>query len=242
MPQIVKYTRTHQGDTLVEVLFAMTVFAAVAVGAMAVMNRGINAAQTSLETTQVRNEIDSQAELLRHLHAAKLSSASGLGTSAQQQAAHQWDIMTKQLHVAQAGDYGRLASSSECTFGDNSHKASNTSMFVAQADQAKAFFIDPATGKVISYGAHPDYFAAADTYAQVRPPENTVRHSVSNMLWVQAVRVTGDLHGVQGQEAALTSSVAYDFHIRACWPGVGLGARWRVQGTIVRLYMPKGVE
>ena len=90
--------------------------------------------------------------------------------------------------------------------------------------------------------SHWDYFAAADTYAQVRPPENTVRHSVSNMLWVQAVRVTGDPHGVQSQEAALTSSVAYDFHIRACWPGVGLGARWRVQGTIVRLYMPKGVE
>lgn len=56
----------HQrGDTIIEVLLAVTIFSLVAVGAMVIMNQGTNAAQRALEITQVRQQIDAQAEALR---------------------------------------------------------------------------------------------------------------------------------------------------------------------------------
>lgn len=58
------------GDTLIEVLFAITVFSVIAVGALTIMNRGTAMAQTSLETTLVRQQIDNQAESLRYLNSA----------------------------------------------------------------------------------------------------------------------------------------------------------------------------
>lgn len=63
-----------RGDTLVEVLLAVTVFSMVAVGTITVMNEGSNAAQRSLEITLVRQQIDAQAEALRAAHQAYLAS------------------------------------------------------------------------------------------------------------------------------------------------------------------------
>lgn len=57
--------RSSRGDTIVEVIVAFGVFSLVAVGTVTVMNRGVAAAQRSLEVTLVRQQIDSQAELLR---------------------------------------------------------------------------------------------------------------------------------------------------------------------------------
>lgn len=62
--------RISQGDTLVEVLFAITIFSLLAVSAMALMNRGVAVSQQSVELTSVRQHIDGQAEILRLLHGA----------------------------------------------------------------------------------------------------------------------------------------------------------------------------
>lgn len=64
MPLIKK----HRGDTLIEVMFAITVFAIVSILAINLMNSGINSAQRTLEVTMARNEIDAQAEALRYIH------------------------------------------------------------------------------------------------------------------------------------------------------------------------------
>ncbi len=60
--------RRTGGDTIVEVLLAFTVFTLVSVGAFAVMNKGINMVDRSLEITLVREQIDAQAEILRYAH------------------------------------------------------------------------------------------------------------------------------------------------------------------------------
>lgn len=59
-----------RGDTIIEVLLAVTVFSLVAVGALTVMNRGLNTAEQALEITQVKQQIDSQAAALRAAHQA----------------------------------------------------------------------------------------------------------------------------------------------------------------------------
>lgn len=60
--------REQRGDTIIEVVMAVTVFSLLAVGVMALMNRGIAMAQRSLELTLVRQQIDAQSEILRYIH------------------------------------------------------------------------------------------------------------------------------------------------------------------------------
>jgi|JI10StandDraft_1071094.scaffolds.fasta_scaffold267732_2 type II secretory pathway pseudopilin PulG len=60
-------SRSQRGDTMIEVLLAFSIFAVVVVATFAIMNRGVNAAQQSLEVILVRQQIDSQAELLRYV-------------------------------------------------------------------------------------------------------------------------------------------------------------------------------
>ncbi len=59
-----------RGDTVIEVLFAITVFSLIAIGGMTLMNRGAALAQQALEIGLVRQQIDSQADALRFLSAA----------------------------------------------------------------------------------------------------------------------------------------------------------------------------
>lgn len=74
-----------RGDTIIEVLLAITVFSLVSVSTMTIMNQGTNAAQRALEITHVRQEIDAQAEALR---AAQQSAAAGSPTIWNQIAVH----------------------------------------------------------------------------------------------------------------------------------------------------------
>lgn len=68
----------QRGDTIIEVVLAVTIFSMVVMGAMTLMNRGIAMAQRSLEVTLVRQQIDSQAELLRFVHERAQADKSGL--------------------------------------------------------------------------------------------------------------------------------------------------------------------
>lgn len=55
------------GDSIVEVLIAVAIFSAIAVAALAIMNKGLENAQSSLETTIARTEMDTQAEKIRFI-------------------------------------------------------------------------------------------------------------------------------------------------------------------------------
>lgn len=77
----------RRGDTIVEVIFAVALFSMVAVGAITLMNKGVRIAQQSLEVTLVRQQIDSQAEMLRYIH-----QSAGRGDAAQ---ANLWGKLVK---------------------------------------------------------------------------------------------------------------------------------------------------
>lgn len=60
-------TRTvKRGDTIVEVIIAFAVMSAVILSISTLMGMGLNIAQRSLETSLVRQQIDTQANLLRY--------------------------------------------------------------------------------------------------------------------------------------------------------------------------------
>lgn len=57
-----------RGDTIIEVMVGFSIFSMVAVATISLMSDGLAISQRSLETTLVRQQIDSQAEMLRYIH------------------------------------------------------------------------------------------------------------------------------------------------------------------------------
>ncbi len=60
-------TRNERGDTIIEVILACAVFSMVAISAFSIMQRGTATAYDALERSQVRLQLNSQAELLQYL-------------------------------------------------------------------------------------------------------------------------------------------------------------------------------
>lgn len=64
----VKKKQNLRGDTIMEVMFAVAVFATVSLLTMNMMNGGLNAAQRTLEVTMARTAIDTQSTALNYIH------------------------------------------------------------------------------------------------------------------------------------------------------------------------------
>ena len=64
---------SKRGDTLIEVMLAVGIFSMVAVAVVAVMSGGTSSAQTALETTLAREEINTQAEALRFIQSSYIA-------------------------------------------------------------------------------------------------------------------------------------------------------------------------
>ena len=62
-----------KGDTLIEVLFAMAVFSFLSITTISLMNQTTASAQGNLESTQARNLINQQAEIIRFAHEAYIN-------------------------------------------------------------------------------------------------------------------------------------------------------------------------
>ncbi|MEP7205017.1 MAG: type II secretion system protein [Candidatus Saccharibacteria bacterium] len=204
----------QMGDTLIEVLFAVTVFSLVAVGSLSIMNQGTATAQRSLEISLVRQQIDAQAETLRFIHDSYI--AAYPDSMAVGDAALEWDdpnpINNNKIvdnTVPTATDFGTCPAS----------LAGLTGM------GARPFILNTKTAKLETPGTKITF--AAPTFAQLRydtvVPTNLVQ---AEGIWIEAVQGTG------------TSSNFIDFHIRACWESSGQAKKMSL-GTIVRLYEPK---
>ena len=63
----------RKGDTLVEVTIAIGIFALVAISVVSVVNISTSGAQSALEETLTREEVDSQAETLRFIQSAYIN-------------------------------------------------------------------------------------------------------------------------------------------------------------------------
>lgn len=57
----------ERGDTIIELVLAFAIFSLAAITTLVIMNQGVSMSQRSLETTLVRQQMDSQAEMLRYI-------------------------------------------------------------------------------------------------------------------------------------------------------------------------------
>lgn len=206
-------SQRQAGDTIIEVMFAVAVFAMVAVGCLSIMNQGVATAQRSLEVTLVRQQMDAQAEALRYIHQAYVASydknTTPTGTAAQ------WVKMTSLTS-------GKGASAPS-PFGQV-----NGNLCPSVTPGQKPFILNTHTATV--WASTPTMEPPA---GQSLPPFSQVIYNSDSSIaaaygiWIEAI-----------PSAAGTATGFVDFHIRACWDSPGSNAPVTL-GTIVRLYEPR---
>lgn len=206
----------ERGDTLIEVLFAISVFSFVVVGSLAIMNQGTAASQRSLEITLVRQQIDAQAETLRFMHDSYVAvyqsgiafnTSDGLTTPAEE-----W---YKMLNLITATNKTSASGVSDCP----------------AKTPTGSFVVDPLN---VRFVASADKDLPGTSFAQIEYT-SAGAFTAANGLWIEAIR-SGNVTGDGGNQ----SNVGFiDFHILACWDSAGL-SQPSTQGTIVRLYEPRG--
>ncbi|AKM80726.1 TPA: hypothetical protein DDX46_00880 [Candidatus Saccharibacteria bacterium] len=211
---LVSLKRNDRGDTIVEVLFAVTIFAMLAVGALSIMNQGLGIAQRALEINLVRQQIDAQTDALRYLNQAYVADYGKEITSGSP--TDLWNKLIVKNTVRSAVSYDTMVTGTQC------REMKNNLSGDVSADDTNAFALDvtkldnPAGDALLA-------LSPATTYAKVRygAPQSTAEG-----ISIQAVKSNAD-------------NDFYDFHIRACWASPGQ-AQPVLIGTIVRLYEPRG--
>ena len=211
--------RKQAGDTLIEVLFAVTVFSLIVVTALSIMNQGSSTAQRSLEMTLVRQQMDNQAEVLRFLHESYVTNyqtgyATNNGLTLTGPTGQFYNLVHRiaTTDLQDASDFGSLTS-------------------CPTAWPTGSFILNTRTATVI---VNPATYKQAPTYAQLTFDTVTETNLVSSGgIWIEGVRSN------DSPDPAQANSGYIDFHIRACWDAPGLSHPTTL-GTIVRLYEPRG--
>lgn len=219
--------RRDQGDTIVEVIFAVAIFAAIMVGALSIMNQGITTSQRAVELTQVTQEVSAQAEALRLIQAAYAANyrPGYLPTGNSPEA--QWQKIIDPTNPLIVDDTDHVtAFRSEVSGGQ------------CDLDPGRAhgrfFVIDLGNGtssvpmKVQRLTAAAKNLVQPPTYARIQSSTSPTSGAKSYGIWIEAER----------QSSARTTAPAIDFHIRACWSAPGTVIPMTT-GTIVRLYEPR---
>lgn len=242
---------TRRGDTIIEVMFAITIFSLVAMIVMNLMNSGIARAQVALETTMARNEIDAQAEAMRFIHNSLLAEreyasdkqeyidlwkaivekpatdAPALNyakcADAYNEKSNYFIINTRKLWENPASDKpAKIESKGKVIYGDSLKPATLYPRVIYSAGTG-----EDSTGRITESEDKVD----AKSYDQVKAAEG---------IWMLAVsEQRPDPAG--GTTTEYLPPEFYDIHIRTCWYGPGESTP-RTIGTVLRLYNPDLVE
>lgn len=217
---LVRARDQRRGDTLIEVLFAITIFSLVLVGSLSIMNQGMSTSQRALEITVVRQEIDAQAEVLRFLHTSYIAvyqSGNAVNDYKSDTPAREWATMVAKI---KADNLPKVTD-----FNDDSTSCPTTqpsSSFIMNSRKAQFIPVVSAIN-----------FASASTYSKVQYNSADSLSSAQG-IWIEAISWTPSLSDTNQNNAGYV-----DFHIRACWDSPGQAVPIRI-GTIVRLYEPLG--
>ncbi|MBR2767116.1 hypothetical protein IKD67_03500 [Candidatus Saccharibacteria bacterium] len=234
-----------KGDTLVEVLLAVGIFSMIAISVVAVMSGGTSSAQTALETTLAREEIDAQAEALRYIHDSyindKNSNNSELSTVAL------WRRIINQDNV--------YVPSGEKKDEDLLQYSPTTCPTSASELPANAFILDTRSLNLpggIAYKSvkeDADVFAPATTSPRLifgAGSENSLIESDTSTalsraegIYVIAVadKDTTTVLDIDGEKVEADNPAFFDFYIRTCWYGTDAETASTIS-TVIRLHNP----
>ena len=239
-----------KGDTLVEVLLAVGIFSMIAISVVAVMSGGTSSAQTALETTLAREEIDAQAEALRYIHDSyindKNSNNSELSTVAL------WRRIINQDNV--------YVPSGDKKDEDLLQYSPTTCPTSASELPANAFILDTRALNLLGAAAYKsvkddaNVFAPATTFPRLifgTGSENSLIESDTSTalsraegIYVIAVAdrdtttvLDVDGNPVNNQGIEVFRPAFFDFYIRTCWYGTDAETASTIS-TVIRLHNP----
>lgn len=205
--------KSMRGDTVIEVLFAITVFSFIAIGGMTLMNKGTAMAQQALEIGLVRQQMDTQADALRYLNRAYSIDYGESGA-----ATELWKkiIEANKIDAGESGatPFDEITDGKRCIIPSNAFALNVKGLLSGEV-------LKPTT-EVTTY-ARINY----DDVPNMPPPPR------AEGIWIQAVRSK-----VVKDDDDRVEPGFYDFHIRACWHSPGQDVPVTL-GTIVRLYEPR---
>ena len=219
--------RRQRGDTLIEVLFAVSVFSFIVVTSLMIMNQGTAASQRALDITLVRQQLDAQAETLRFMHDSYV---------AQYHPGIQYDFTDTidgtsgtDLKTSPGEEWAKMVASIIAT--DN--KAASEFGSCPDGPSGKpvdgSFIIDT---RHVRFNKPAEFYNPADTSSEIAYNDDGT-FAGARGLWIEAIRSGNSLDPDQSNTGYI------DFHLRACWDSAGQVVPMTL-GTIVRLYEPRG--
>lgn len=232
-----------RGDTLIEVMFAVAVFGMVAVGSIGIMNRGLHTTQTALEVTMARQEIDAQAEALRFVHDAFVSSTPDSSDAYTEL----WQEIKSRAYTT-----SELTNNNPNFFSDYNNQSCDVAM---QDLPDKSFLINPdsfTSSSLVSDMLLTNIQPAA-TYPRILRTDNNnplsdatpspssgttlaTRQVAAEGIWVTAVQSDAGIDCGNGD----VRPDFYDFYIRTCWDNPS-GTSSTISSTI-RLFNSEQID
>lgn len=242
----------RRGDTLIEVTLAIGIFSMIAIAITAVLSSGTSGAQTALESTLAREEIDTQAEALRYIHTAYNVSKNDQDSKYQ----GLWQEITKkaisvndnqsdsnsilQYSPASCEEAYKPDYISRNAFVINPRALGNfdsNENVIITGDKLKTAMLYP---RLIfgTKSTDEDSLLAGATADQLFSAEGIYVLAVKDSGTTDIVTSDGKTSGSTSQE---NQSAFYDFFIRTCWYGAGANEPSTIS-TIVRLNDPDAVQ
>ncbi len=239
----VKFTKRF-GDTMIEVLIALSVFGLISILSINLMNNGTNTAESSLENTMVRNEVNAQAEALRFVHGAVTAGVKD------QKMTDLWSAITQQaISAGKMEGYiyppegtnsaGQVLSCQNYYLNSDSEYLGGRGAFVLNtrrlltngadgADKTALQTFDDGTFREASQSSNYARVIYKNDATNLQTNTEATNFAAAEGIWVIAVKSATTIEG-QPQ--------FYDFYIHTCWYNPGRDNPTTI-GTVIRLYNP----
>ena len=259
--QRVKFSqRVKRGDTLIEVALAIGIFSMVAITIVSVTSASTTGAQSSLEVTLTREELDIQAEALRFIHESYVAGTQSKDTSSNKYA-KLWQQITSRAAEPDADvSYNPEVCSSLYTGSGNFNSIAGKDPFIintrklysAEPDDVivapatlggSGVFFEATTFPRIIYNTSATATSPSEDFYNQTEGENgsLKKETVQRVEGIYVIAVKGEsqyFDGAAGATGTIKKDVTYfDFYIRSCWMPPG-ATRASTISTVVRLYDP----
>ena len=158
----------QRGDTIIEMMLAFAIFTLAAVGAMSILSSGVAITQRNLESTLVRQQIDTQAEMLRYVHDTQNTAWASVVNPA--------NLTTSPASLDLGGECPTVPTDSKLSKG----------FFIQPTPGA-----DPTTTTFTRRSIDSTVFRSPTTYARI-----DYANAKSDAVWVQAVKAEEGANGI----------------------------------------------
>ncbi len=241
-----------KGDTLIEVTIAVGIFSMVAIAMVAVMSNGVANAQTALESTLAREEIDIQAEALRYIQASYIANAN----ETDKKFASLWREITRDAIVLNNDESNEITqyAPTSCEELYNPSAANNIvdqHGFILNPRKMGDFTEDTIGSVYFTARGNSDRFTAATINPRLvfgsennGATENTLNSQYdmydslyrAEGIYVVPVR-DANTTVIVNEDGSSRTSAFFDFYIRTCWYGSRSNDA-SIISTVIRLYDP----